>query len=236
MSPLNQLHNRIEGYPRISVVICTLNEEDNLPKVLPKIPRWVDEIILVDGHSTDNTVKVAQTLRPDAKIFLQTGKGKGDALKYGFQRATGDIIVTLDADGATNSEEMHSFIDVLMRGYDFAKGTRLKYGRPSHMKWHRWFGNKLLVIAANLLFGSNYTDICSGYNAFWKRSLKRLVLYSNGFEMEQELNVKVRKAGLKVMEIPYAYEIRQSGASKVRDFRQGIRDLMLIIATRFRRY
>jgi len=233
MRPASQLQSQIKQHPRISAVICTLNEEGNLPKVLSKIPDWVDEIILVDGHSIDNTVKVAHTLRPDAKVFLQKGTGKGDALKYGFEKATGDIIVTLDADGATNSEEIRRFIYALIQGYDFAKGTRLKYGRPPHMKWHRWFGNKLLVIAANLLFGSNYTDICSGYNAFWKKSLERLVLYSNGFEMEQELNAKIMKAGLKVTEIPYAYETRRSGASKVRDFRQGMKDFLTIVLTRF---
>lgn len=236
MKPPSQLQTQIEEHPRISVVMCTLNEEGNLPKVLPKIPRWVDEVILVDGHSTDNTVKVTQTIRPDVKIFLQDGKGKGDALKYGFQKATGDIIVTLDGDGATNPNEISSFVSALMRGYDFAKGTRLRYGRPLQMKWHRWFGNKILAIAANLLFGSDYTDICSGYNAFWKKSLIGLALYSDGFEMEQEMNVKIVKEGLRVIEIPHNYEIRQSGTSKVRDVRQGIRNFMLIITARFRCY
>jgi len=234
MSFLNQLHNRIEGYPRISVVICTLNEEGNLPEVLPKIPDWVDEVILVDGHSTDNTVKVAQTLRPDVKILLQDGEGKGDALKRGFQKATGDIVVTLDADGATNPEEIHKFIDALMQGYDFAKGTRLKFGRPPYMKWHRWFGNKLLVIAANLLFGTNYTDLCSGYNAFWKRVLQGIKFYTSGFEMEQEFHVKLKKMRRCVVEVPHGDEGRRSGSSKVSDFKQGFKDLLVVAMERLR--
>jgi len=234
MSSLNQLHNRIEGYPRISVVICTLNEEGNLPKVLPKIPNWVDEVILVDGHSTDNTIKVAQTLRSDVKIFLQDGDGKGDALKCGFQKATGDIVVTLDADGATNPEEIHKFIDVLVRGYDFAKGTRLKFGRPKHMRWHRWFGNKMLVLAANLLFQTNYTDLCSGYNAFWRKKIQGIKFYTLGFEMEQEFYVKLKKMQLRVVEVPFAERRRRSGSSKVSDFKQGLKDLLMILMERLR--
>jgi len=86
-------------YPKVSVIVCTLNEANNLPYVLPKIPEWVDEIILVDGHSTDDTVEVAKKLCPNIRIFYQPGKGKGDALKYGIKHATGDIIVTLDVMG-----------------------------------------------------------------------------------------------------------------------------------------
>jgi len=234
MSPSNQPHNRIEGYPRISVVICTLNEEGNLPKVLPKIPGWVDEIILVDGHSIDNTVKVAKTLQPKAKVFLQTGRGKGDALKCGFQKATGDIIVTLDADGATDPEESHRFISALIRGYDFAKGTRLKFGRPKHMRWHRWFGNKILVLAANLLFQTNYTDLCAGYNAFWRKKIQGIKFYTLGFEMEQEFYVKLKKMQLRVVEVPFAERRRQSGSSKVSDFKQGLKDLLMILMERLR--
>ena len=69
---------------KITVLICTLNEEGGLPHVLPKIPTWVDEVLLVDGYSTDNTVEVAVQLHPDIRVLYQPGKGKGDALRYGF--------------------------------------------------------------------------------------------------------------------------------------------------------
>ena len=116
--------------PSVSVIICAINEERNLPFVLPKIPEWVDEIILVDGHSTDNTVNVAKDLRPDIRVLIQPGKGKGDALKHGVLEAKGKIIVTLDADGETPPEEMEHFIKPLMSGYDMAKGSRLYRNRP----------------------------------------------------------------------------------------------------------
>jgi len=205
-----------------------------LPTVLLKIPNWIDEIVLVDGHSTDNTVKVAQILRPDAKVFLQTGIGKGDALKCGFQKATGDIVVTLDADGATNPEDIPKFIDPLMQGCDFAKGTRLKFGRPKHMRWHRWLGNKILALSANLLFQTNYTDLCSGYNAFWRKKIRGMKFYTSGFEMEQEFYVKLKKTQLRVVEAPFVEGRRHGGSSKVSDFKQGFKDLLTILMERLR--
>src|SRR5690242_3841803 len=85
----------------VSVVIPALNEAENLPHVLPRIPAWVHEVILVDGHSTDATVAVARELRRDIRVIRQQGHGKGAALRSGFAAARGDIIVMLDADGST---------------------------------------------------------------------------------------------------------------------------------------
>ena len=225
--------NKPEGCPRISAIICTLNEEKNLPYVFPKIPRWVDEILLVDGHSTDRTVEVAKGIRPEIKVLYQPGKGKGDAIKYGIQQATGDIIVTLDADGATDPKQMPKFIEPLLDGYDFAKGSRFLKSNPN-MPLHRRFGNWVLTAAANLLFGTKYTDICSGYNAFWKEAINKINLSSNGFEIEQEINVKIKKAGLKVIEVPCQDRGRVGGGSKVSDLKQGLTDLKTIIVERFR--
>lgn len=225
---------KITQKPKITALICVLNEELNLPNLLPKVPEWVDEVLLVDGHSTDNTVDVARQLRPDIRLLYQPDKGKGDALRYGFQKASGDIIVTLDADGTTDPEEIQKFIAPLVRGYDFAKGSRFLDSRSLKMPWHRRFGNWVLVTAANILHGTNYTDICSGYNAFWKEAIERVKLLSDGFEMEQEMNVKIKKAGLRVIEIPCSDRGRLTGGSKVSIWKQGLRDLITIIRERFR--
>src|SRR6266700_104390 len=99
--------------PHVSVVISALNEAQNLPYVLPYIPSIVSEVILVDGQSTDDTVAVAEQLMPSIRIVKQKGKGKGDALRIGFAACTGDIIVTLDADGSTNPREIPCFIEAL---------------------------------------------------------------------------------------------------------------------------
>jgi len=221
--------------PRLTVLICTLDEEKSLPYVLAGIPDWVDEVLLVDGHSSDRTVEVAKWLRPDIRIVYQPGRGKGIALRHGVQEARGDIVVTVDADGENNPADLPRFIEPLLNGYDFSKGSRLAKGRPPAMPWHRWLGNKVLAITCNLLFGTRYTDVCSGYNAFWKSAFQRLRLTYNGFEMEQEMAVKIGKAGLKVVEVPHHDAGRIGGASKTHDIKQGFTDWFVIIKERFRR-
>src|SRR5947209_18663483 len=118
--------------PRISVVIPALNEAPNLQYVLPHIPSIVSEVVLVDGHSSDDTIAVAQQLLPTIQIVKQMGKGKGNALKAGFAACTGDIIVMLDADGSADPNEIPRFVEALMAGSDFAKGSRFKKGGGSH--------------------------------------------------------------------------------------------------------
>jgi glycosyltransferase involved in cell wall biosynthesis len=226
--------NRPENCPSVTVLICTLNEGKNLPHVLPKIPGWVDEILIVDGHSTDKTVEVAKKIQPEIKVLYQPGKGKGDALKYGVEHASGEIIVTLDADGEIDPEDIPKFVVPLLNGYDFVKGSRLAHGRPVNMSWHRWIGNKVLAVTSNFLHYTKYTDICSGYNAFWKSAFLHLKLVHNGFEMEQEMNVRIKKAGLKVVEVPYQDKGRLGGTSKAQDLKQGLKDLIVIIRERFR--
>src|SRR5439155_1081760 len=109
---------------RISVVIPARNEAQNLYHVLPGIPPIVSEVILVDGFSTDDTIAIAQQLLPTIQIVKQVGRGKGDALRAGFAACTGDIIVMLDADGSTNPHEIPRFVEALLGGSDFAKGSR----------------------------------------------------------------------------------------------------------------
>lgn len=227
--------NGLAQKPRTTVLICTLNEESNLPYVLPIIPDWVDEVLLVDGHSSDRTVEVARQLRPDIRVVYQPGQGKGIALRHGVQEAVGDIVVTLDADGETHPADIPRFVKPLLAGYDFAKGSRLANGKPPTMPWHRWLGNRVLATTCNLLFGTSYTDVCSGYNAFWKSAFQRLRLTYDGFEMEQELAAKVSKASLKVAEVPHHDAGRISGTSKTRDVKQGLTDWFVIIRERFRR-
>lgn len=224
--------DKTKNKPSISVIICALNEEVSLPHVLSKIPGWV-EIILIDGHSTDSTIEVAKQVCPRIRVLVQPGKGKGDAIKHGILKAAGDIIVTLDADGQTNPEDIQRFITPLLNGYDFAKGTRFAHGRPPNMSGHRWFGNKILTITSNVLFGTKYTDMCSGYNAMWKSAFQRLKISNNGFEMEQEMNVKAKKVGLKVVEVEHHDSGRMGNNSKVSGFKQGFTDLWIIIKERF---
>lgn len=222
--------------PRVTVVIPALNEEENLPHVLPGIQEWVDEIILVDGHSSDGTIEAARRLCASIRIVMQEGSGKGAALRTGFAAATGDIIVMLDADGSTDPAEIPVFVGALLAGADFAKGSRfLQGGGTADMPFYRKLGNWSFVLIVRLLFGGNYTDLCYGYNAFWKRVLPLLNLDCNGFEVESMMNVRALCVGLKVMEVPSFEFKRMYGEGRLKTIPDGWRVLKTIIRERLNR-
>ena len=173
------------GYPSISVVIPARNEAQNLQYVLPRIPSMVSEVILVDGLSTDETIEVARRVLPDIRIIKQTGKGKGNALRAGFAACTGDIVVTLDADGSADPKEIPYFMAALMLGNDFAKGSRfVKGGGSSDITRFRRLGNFCLNKIVNVLYLAGFSDLCYGYNAFWKYCLDHIDIDCDGFEIE----------------------------------------------------
>lgn len=214
---------------RISAVIPTINEEKNLIHVLPGVQQWADEVILVDGHSSDQTVRVAQELCPSIRVVMQKGRGKGAALRAGFAAVTGDIIVMLDADGSTDPAEIPIFVGALLSGADFAKGSRfLQGGGTEDMPFYRKLGNWGFVWLVRLLFGGKYTDLCYGYNAFWKRVLPLLDLDGNGFEIETMMNVRALKTGLQIIEVPSFESIRVHGNSNLKTFPDGWRVLKTI--------
>jgi glycosyltransferase involved in cell wall biosynthesis len=217
--------------PKISVVIPTLNEEKNLAHVLPKIQQWVDEIVLVDGYSSDQTINVARQLCPTVRVVMQDGRGKGAALRTGFAASTGDIIVMLDADGSTDPSEIPLFVGALLAGADFAKGSRfLQGGGTKDMPFYRKLGNWGFVGLVRMLFGGKYTDLCYGYNAFWKRVLPNLDLNCSGFEVETMMNVRALKAGLKIIEVPSFEYPRVHGNGRLRTIPDGWRVLKTIFS------
>jgi glycosyltransferase involved in cell wall biosynthesis len=222
--------------PRVSVIIPTLNEAQNLPHVFARLPDSLHEVIVVDGFSTDDTLEVARTLRPDAKIVLQQARGKGDALRCGFEAATGEVLVMLDADGSADPAEIPAFVAALLSGADFAKGTRfLEGGGSSDITRLRRFGNRGLNGIVNVLFGTSYSDLCYGYNAFWHHCLGAMRIDCTGFEVETLINIRVARAGLRICEVP-SYEFdRIHGESNLRTFRDGGRVLRTILRERMRR-
>lgn len=225
--------NRISK-PLITALLCTLNEEKNLPYILPGIQQYVDEVLIVDGYSKDNTVKIAKELCPNAKILYQPGKGRGDALRYGIKNARGDIIVTPDADGSNTPDEIPAFIKPLLNGYDFVKGSRfISGGGTADMSLHRKFGNWVFVTLTNILYGCKYTDLCYAYSAFWKKSFEVVSFEGNGFEVETEINIKIKKAGLKVTEVPSYESNRRHGEGNLHSLRDGWRILRTILKERF---
>lgn len=220
---------------RISVVIPTLNEALNLPHVFAGLPRGLHEVIVVDGASTDDTVNVARTLRPDVRIIHQDRRGKGNALACGFAAATGDIVVTLDADGSADPAEIPRFVAALLDQADFAKGTRYSAGGgSSDITLVRSVGNLILNGVVNLLFGTRYTDLCYGFNAFWRHCLDHIIVDCDGFEVETLINIRVARAGLRVAEVPSFENHRIHGSSNLRTFRDGSRVMQTILRERMR--
>jgi glycosyltransferase involved in cell wall biosynthesis len=224
------------AHPRISVVIPTLNEARNLPHVFAKLPSGLEEIILVDGNSCDGTVEVARELFPAVRIVGQTRRGKGNALSCGFAASRGDIIVTLDADGSADPREIPRFVEALQDGADFAKGSRfLDEGGSDDITFLRSLGNRFLGGLVNLLFGTRYTDLCYGYNAFWSHCLPHIRVDCDGFEVETLINIRAARAGLAITEVPSYEKTRIYGKSNLNAVRDGFRVLRIIIRERVRR-
>jgi len=236
-------------WPRVSVVIPALNEARNLPHVLATIPRTVHEVILVDGYSVDDTVAVARELWPDVRIVAQNRTGKGNALACGFAAATGDIVAMIDADGSADPGEIPAFVKTLLNGADFAKGTRsVEGGGSEDLTRLRRAGNRVLRALFNACYKTHYSDLCYGYNVFWRQHLPVLGLdsttplpddgdgrlWGDGFEIETLIHIRVARSGLKVTEVPSFERSRIHGVSNLNALSDGIRVLRTIFTERRR--
>ncbi len=220
---------------RVTVVIPTLNEAENLPHVFERMPAEVAEVILVDGNSTDGTVHIAKQLWPRLIAVQQTGVGKGNALACGFWAATGEVIVMLDADGSTDPAEIPRFVAALLAGADFAKGSRFIAGGGSEdITRIRRLGNWGLAKIVNSIWGGQYSDLCYGFNAFWRRCLPFVTPDCDGFEVETLMNIRAARAGLRIHEVPSFEYDRRHGTSNLRARRDGMRVLRTIFAERVR--
>ena len=219
--------------PRVTVVIPALNEAENLARVIDQLPADIDELIVVDGCSSDGTAEVARRHWRGARVIERPPRGKGDALRVGFEAARGDIIVMLDADGSTDPREIPRFVDALLAGADFVKGSRFLPGAGSDdLTPVRRLGAAALTGAVNVLFDTRYTDLCYGYNAFWRDALERIPMTATGFEVETLMNIRAATGGLVIAEVPSIEHERYTGESHLRVVRDGLRVLRTIIRER----
>ncbi len=217
--------------PTVSVIFPTLNEEKNLPLVFPYLPLdEVDEVILVDGRSTDGTVEAAKQLLPSVKVILEPKLGKGAALRAGYKAATGDIIIVIDADGSNDPREIPRFVRALMEGADFVKGSRFAHrGGTTDMPRYRKLGNGAFVFLVNLLFDGTFTDLCYGYHAFWRYCLDVIDLTGvDGFEIDTAIYLRALRERLRIAEVPSFEGYRFYGVGKLKTIPDGWRVLKTI--------
>ena len=227
---------RIDSGPNratTSLVIPARNEARNLPHVLAHLPSCLDEVILVDGCSSDVTQLMAKQCRPDIRIVNEPRRGKGIALRSGFAAARGDFIIAMDADGSMSPEEIPLFIYFLEHGFDFVKGSRFVAGGGSlDITTLRRLGNRGLMAAANVLYRTHITDLCYGFFGFRCQFLEPLDLHSSGFEIETEITIRALQCGLRMAELPSLEMPRRAGRSNLHALRDGQRVLRTLVAER----
>ncbi|MDI6917423.1 MAG: glycosyltransferase family 2 protein [Thermoplasmatales archaeon] len=218
---------------KVSVVIPTINEEESIGQVMDEIPEELDaEVVVVDSNSKDRTVEIAQ--EKDAKIINEPRLGYGRAYKTGFENVSGDIIVTLDGDLTYPANKIKDFVDMLENEkLDFITCDRLTRLDKDVMSLKHRFGNWVLSLTANILFGVKIRDSQSGMWIFRKNILDKLNLTSDEMAFSEEIKIEAWKKGFRCMEIPIEYRMRK-GEAKLMSWKHGVSNLLFLFRKKFR--
>lgn len=213
---------------KVSVVAVNRNEEKTIKKVLTSIPKkLVDEVLVVDGHSTDNSVKIAKKL--GFKVIQQKKMGRGQAFREGFEKVKGGVIIMLSTDGNERPAHIPRMLEKIEQGYDLVIASRFGRGKSFDATPTRIFGNHFLTLCCNLASGLRLTDSQNGFRAFTRQALEKMKLEAIRFDIEAEISVKAGKLGLKVAEVPTIEDNREAGQSYLNTFRDGFRIFKRVI-------
>ena len=223
----------------ICIVLPALNEEENIGKVIAEIPRaeleergYTVRVLVVDNNSTDKTGKVAE--ENGAEVITETRRGKGNAIRTGFQQAKADFVFMLDADYTYPGNFIPEMLDVLLDGYDVVIGSRLKGCRAKgSISRMNIVGNHLLTSMATVLYFHRISDLCTGYWGFKGEVVPKLRLSASGFELEADLFTQVVKRGYRLGEVPIYYR-RRGTPTKLNSVKSGFRIARKLLANRFR--
>lgn len=231
--PMRRVDDELRTRHSVSLVVPAHNEARNIPWVFEQIPNCVDEVILVDGSSTDATLAIAELCLPTVRSVQQVRPGKGNALRTGFAAASGEYVVMMDADGSMWPGEIPHYLHFLDHGYDFVKGSRCIAGGGSlDLTRIRALGNLALLTVVNRLYRARLTDLCYGFCAFRRSFLDQLDLRSAGFEIEAEMIAHALRSGLRIAEVPSLELPRRSGRSHLHAVSDGRRVLRTLLAER----
>lgn len=232
-----------ERLPTVSVIVPARNEAGNIPGIFDRVPKMggETELIFVEGHSRDDTYAAIEreiARRPElhARLFRQTGTGKGDAVRLGFAEASGDILMILDADMTVPPEDLPRFYEAIASGKgEFINGVRLVYPMEERaMRFLNLLGNKFFSLAFSWLLGQPVKDTLCGTKVLWKRDYKRIVAnrsYFGDFDPfgDFDLLFGAAKLDLKHVEIPIRYRERVYGETNIQRFRHGVLLLRMVL-------
>lgn len=204
---------------RVSVIVPTRNEASNLLPVLERARPFADELLVIDGHSTDGTREIAQAL--GAKVHLDRGRGKGDAIQEGIRRATGDVLVFIDADGSHDPGDIPALIEPILTGEaDHVSGSRMLGGSDElHATIHqfiRLFGSQLITLSVNYTQNIRLTDCQNGFRAIRRDVARALDLQEDITTIEQEMVIKSVRRGYRLVEVATHEYVRSNGESNFR--------------------
>jgi len=204
---------------KVSIIIPTKNEEGNIKNILESVRNSGDEILVVDGHSTDKTPEIVKNL--GFKLILDNGLGKGDAVRCAIKESSGDILVFIDADGSHDPWDIPKLIEPIKNGQgDLVIASRRKGGSDELYgdwnKFFREFGSNIITLLINHRFKTAITDSQNGFRAIRKTVADKLDLKENITTIEQEMLIKVLKNGYRVTEVPSHEYKRKFGQSIIK--------------------
>jgi dolichol-phosphate mannosyltransferase len=216
---------------RISVLIPAYNEERTVEEIIRRVAA-VDmekEIIVVDDCSTDNTPQILSGLRELGLVVIShdRNQGKGAAIRTALAAATGDAVIIQDADLEYDPQDFHNLVQPFLDGEaEVVYGVRSLAGQKWLMRW----GNRLLTMVTNLLYGSRLQDMETCYKLAAKKVLDDIELRSEGFEIEAEITAKILKKGYEIHQVPIWYSPR---ADKKLTLLDGLPTLWALVKLRF---
>ena len=228
----------IKTYRKLSIVIPVYNEIATLEMIVAAVKAvelpLIKEIILVDDASQDGTIEVMQNKINDpdvVKIFHENNQGKGAALRTGFSRATGDIILIQDADLEYDPKEYTKLLEPILAGKaDVVYGSRFM-GSDAHRVLYFWhmIGNKLLTLVSNMFTNINLTDMETCYKVFTRQVIDNISICENRFGFEPEITAKVAKQRCRIYEVGISYNGRSYEEGKKIGWRDGVRAFWCIV-------
>jgi glycosyltransferase involved in cell wall biosynthesis len=223
----------------LTVIIPAYNEEDTILRVIERVREvpFSLQIIVIDDCSSDRTAELVQDLPGVELLRHQRNQGKGAALRTGFARATGRIVVVQDADLEYDPTDIPDLVRPILAGHaDVVYGSRLIGGRPQrvHLFWHK-VGNKTLSLVTNVLYNTTLSDMETGYKAFTLEVLRAIEpLHESDFRIEPELTAKICRGGFRIYEVPISYYGRSYAEGKKITWRDGFPALYALVKYRFR--